>query len=323
MPPLVQTERLTKHYGPVAALDDCTLAIEQGEIFGLLGPNGSGKTTLIRLLMGFLRPTHGWGRIAGLDCYRQSVAVHRQVAYMPGDSRLFRAMSGRDVLKFFSRVRPGGNLRTALDLAELLQLDLSRTVSFCSTGMRQKLALVAALSADTPLLILDEPTSNLDPTVRGDVLELVRRAQAAGRTVLFSSHVLSEVEQVCHRVAIVRRGRLAHLQVMSELLRQHRIRAQLTGPLPSLPKALAGQLEIQTDRDGQLTVLTPGELSPLLGWLSSLPIRQVQIEPVGLRAIYDRYHAGELSDNTGNGNSPSATPTHRTSATATRAQVPS
>lgn len=287
---LVETTNLSKRYAGVAALSDCTLAVERGEVFGLLGPNGSGKTTLIRLLLGFLRPSGGWARIDGLDCYSQSVEVHRHVAYMPGEARLFRTMRGRDVLRFFAEVRPGGNLPRSLALAQRLEIDLARPVAYCSTGMRQKLALVATLAADTPLLILDEPTSNLDPTVRGEVLALVREAQADGRTVIFSSHVLSEVEEVCDRVVILRAGQLAHTQVMNDLLRQHRIRAHLTGALPPAPPELRADLSIQATPDGQVTIFTPGELSGLLGWLAQCPMTEVQIEPVGLRAVYERYH---------------------------------
>jgi ABC-2 type transport system ATP-binding protein len=285
----VQTRSLSKRYGSFNALDDCGLAIRRGEVFGLLGPNGSGKTTLLRLLMGFLRPTSGSATIDGLDCYRESVAVHRRAAYLPGDARLFPRMRGRDVLRFFSRVRADVDAARSLAMARRLKLDLTRRVAALSTGMRQKLALAAVLAIDSPLLVLDEPTSNLDPTVRADVLELVREARAAGRTVIFSSHVLDEVEQVCDRVGILRHGRLVHVQLLSELRRQHRIRATLTAPLPAIAPALAGQLEITVD-DGRLTILTPGELSSLLGWLATLPLAEVQIEPVGLRAVYDRYH---------------------------------
>ncbi len=291
---VIETHGLTKRYGDFAALDNCRLQVRQGEVFGLLGPNGSGKTTLIRLLMGFLKPTSGEARIHGLDCYSQSVEVHRLVSYMPGDARLFGSMRGREVLRFFADVRPGGDFERSLRLADVLKIDLRRPVNVCSTGMRQKLALVAALAPDTKLVILDEPTSNLDPTVRGDVLALVREAQRAGRTVLFSSHVLSEVEDVCDRVVILREGRLAHTQVMAELLRQHRIRARLLGPLADPPPELVGQVEIKTDAQGGLTVLTPGELSGLLGWLAQLRLDEVQIEPIGLKAIYERYHAGEV-----------------------------
>jgi ABC-2 type transport system ATP-binding protein len=217
------------------------------------------------------------------------------VAYLPGEARLFRQMNGQDVLRFFAEMRSREGPARGQAIADRLGLELDRPVAAMSTGMRQKLALAATLAADTPLVILDEPTSNLDPTVRGDVIELVSEAKRAGRTVIFSSHVLSEAEQACDRVAILRAGELVHTQVMSELRRQHRIRAQLTGRLAPLPAHLDGQLEIHTTPAGELTIQTPGELSPLLGWLATLPLAEVQIEPVGLRAVYDRFHAGNGS----------------------------
>lgn len=287
---LVETHSLTKRYRRVTALDGCTLGVEQGEVFGLLGPNGAGKTTLLRLLLGYLRPTSGWAKIEGLDCRRQSVSVRRLVSYLPGEARLFRQMRGRDALEFFSQVRPGGDLVRSQYLAGRLELDLSRRIAFMSTGMRQKLALAITMSVDTPLLILDEPTSNLDPTVRGVVLQLVAEARHEGRTVIFSSHVLSEVEEVCDRVVILRAGQLVHTQEMSQLRRRHVIRAKLKQPLPKVPAHLDGQLTIESDGDDRVCIETPGDLSPLLGWLATLPLDEVKIEPVGLRAVYDRYH---------------------------------
>jgi ABC-2 type transport system ATP-binding protein len=286
---LVETQHLTKSYGALKALDACTLGVAKGEIFGLLGPNGAGKTTLLRLLLGYMKPTSGRAVIDGLDCHRQSVRVRRIVSYLPGEARLFRQLRADKVLKFFAEVRPGGDLRRSLRLAERLELDLSRRVSLMSTGMRQKLALVATLAADTSLLILDEPTSNLDPTVRGIVLEMVAEARRQGRTVIFSSHVLSEVENVCDRVAFLRAGRLAHLQVMSELRRRHRIRAKLKGPVPAPPDSVRRELTIRTD-GGNLIIETPGELSPLLAWLASVPVERMTVEPVGLRTLYDQIH---------------------------------
>jgi ABC-2 type transport system ATP-binding protein len=291
---LVETRALTKAYGQKTALDHCDLAIGAGEVLGLLGPNGAGKTTLLRLLMGYLRPTAGSATIDALDCYRQSVEVHHRVAYLPGDARVFAQMRGRDVLRFFCDVRRESNLNRALDFAERLDLDLSGQVSSFSTGMRQKLALAAVLAADTPLLILDEPTANLDPTVRSDVVAIVREAQAAGRTIIFSSHVLDEVEEACNRVCILRKGKLVHTQVMADLRRQHRISARLTAPLPPVPPRLAGEIVMYQNGGDEVTIETPGELSPLLGWLATLPLAEVRVEPFRLRSIYDRYHASEV-----------------------------
>ena len=288
---LVETQALTKTYGAVAALRDCSLGVEAGEVFGLLGPNGAGKTTLIRLLLGYLRPTAGRARVDGIDCQRRSVEVRRRVSYLPAEASLFPHMRGADVLRFFAEIRPDGDLQRSLMLAGRLELDLTRKVSFMSTGMRQKLALAATLAADAPLYILDEPTANLDPTVRATVLAMVAEARQRGCTVMFSSHVLSEVEEVCDRVVILRAGQPVHTQVMSELRQQHRILATLAGPLPPPPASMYGQLSIATRARGEVVIETPGELAPLLGWLSTLQLKDVRIEPIGLRAVYDRYHA--------------------------------
>lgn len=274
----------------MAALDGCSLGIGRGEVFGLLGPNGAGKTTLIRLLLGYLRPTSGHATIDGLDCQRDAVQVRRQVAYLPGDARLFRQMRGRDVLRFFAEIRPGGSFQPALDLAERLELDLSRRVAFMSTGMRQKLALAATLAADTSLLILDEPTANLDPTARNSVIDLVREARRDGRTVLFSSHVLSEVEEACDRVAILRHGKVALTQCMKELRRRHRIRLETDGEMPASPASLDKELSVERNGNGHVTIDTIGELSPLLAWLATVPLKEVSVEPTGLRSVYEEVH---------------------------------
>jgi ABC-2 type transport system ATP-binding protein len=287
----VETDALTKIYGPLRALDSCTLGVKRGEVFGLLGPNGAGKTTLIRLLLGFLQPSAGRAWIAGLDCHKQSVAVRRQVAYLPAEAALFPQMNGTDVLRFFAEIR-GGTAERSLAIAQRLELDLTRSVGYMSTGMKQKLALAATLGTDVPLYILDEPTANLDPSVRSTVLALVAEARDRGATVMFSSHVLAEVEEVCQRVVILRSGQLVHTQVLSELRSQHRILAWLKGSLPELPPALAKDAMIK--REGNLaTIESAGDLQPLLGWLAELPLSDIRIEPVGLRTIYERYHRAE------------------------------
>ncbi|MEO8496133.1 MAG: ABC transporter ATP-binding protein [Planctomycetota bacterium] len=290
----VETHSLTKRYGSFTALDACSLGVEAGEVFGLLGPNGAGKTTLLRLLLGFLQPTSGHATIGGLDCQRQSVAARRLVSYLPGEARLYRGMRGRDILRFFADVRPGGDFRQALRFAERLELELNRRVAFMSTGMRQKLAFAATMSSDSPLVILDEPTSNLDPTVRATVSEMIAEAKLAGRTVFFSSHVLSEVEEVCDRVAILRAGQCVHTQVMSELRRRHRLEASFVGEIPAVPDELVDSVRVTHCGQGEL-VIEADELSLLLRWLATLPVTEIKAEPIGLRAVYDRFHANKGS----------------------------
>ena len=267
------------------ALDDCSLRVEKGHVFGLLGPNGAGKSTLIRLLLGFLKPTSGRASIAGFDTERQSVDVRRNAAYLPGDARLFRAMRGRDVINFFASLRDGGADR-AHALASQIELDTSRRVGWMSTGMRQKLALAVTISSDTPLLILDEPTANLDPTAREIVMDWVRSSRAAGRTVVFSSHVMSEIEQTCDTVVILREGHVVHCQEIATLRQQHRIRAKLTSPVHAIP---AGLIRLNDDPN-ELLVQTETDLSDVLKWLANIEVESLEIEPVGLASVYQQFH---------------------------------
>lgn len=286
---LVATDQLTKRYGAFAALDGCSLGVHEGEIFGLLGQNGAGKTTLLRLLLGYLAPTSGTARIAGFDCATHSLEARARTAYLPGEARLFRRMTGHGVLDFFADLRHACSRAAAARVAERLELDCSRQVSRMSTGMRQKLALAVVLATDAALVILDEPTANLDPAARAEVLALVREAQAAGRTVIFSSHVLSEVEETCHRVVILRKGRLVHEQSIEQMRRSHRITARLTGEMAAVPAELERQVSITRGDDGHVTMESGESLAKLLGWLAGLPLAEVRIEPIGLGAIYERF----------------------------------
>jgi ABC-2 type transport system ATP-binding protein len=287
--PLVETRELTKHYGRTLALSDVTLSIRPGEVFGLLGPNGSGKTTLLRLLMGFLRPTSGSATVGGYHCCSESVAVHAGVSYLPGDVRFPRGARAREILTFFARVRGQREPSAAIRIAERLSLDLTRRTSQMSTGMRQKLALATAFGVDAGLLILDEPTSNLDPTVRGIVLELIQEARLQGRTIIFSSHVLTEIEKSCDRVVIVRNGQVVHDALMKDVCRGHRIFARLTGDMPQLPREVVGSATITSESPGQIQIEVPGDLAPVLGWLATLPLSEIRVEPIGLEAVYERY----------------------------------
>ena len=290
---ILETQFLTKRFGDFNALLHCDLAIREGEIVGLLGPNGAGKTTLLRLVLGFLKPSQGWAKIQDWDCYNKRVQVHRLISYLPGDARLFRTMRARQVVDFFSEIRNDSNGKMASEVAARLELDLNRWVAFMSTGMRQKLALTVCLSSQAPILILDEPTANLDPSVRGEVLALVRQARDEGRTVIFSSHVLSEIEETCDRVLILRQGRLVHDQSIRDLKRQHRIRGRLTGEMPPVPDSLKENVTMEQQGD-TIKIETPAQLSSVMGWLSKAPLDDVYIEPISLRAVYDRFHSEQM-----------------------------
>ena len=288
-PHLIRTTGLTKRFGSFTALNDVTLNINRGEVFGLLGPNGAGKSTLIRTLMGFLKPTVGGATIGELDCYNQRVDVHQDVTYLPGDARLYGLMRAKFLIKQFCGLRSNASVERALEIADRLELNLQRWVGLMSTGMRQKLALSVCLAVDCPLIILDEPTANLDPTIRGRVLALVSEAKSAGKTVIFSSHVLSEIEEVCDRVGILKKGQLVYLNPLNELSQQHRIQFRIEGDLPEAPESLQSLVTIRKDHRGYL-IETPSQVSEVLQWLTQFPLEDVSITPIGLRSVYDRFH---------------------------------
>jgi ABC-2 type transport system ATP-binding protein len=291
---LLRTEHLTKDYGRSRALDDLNLSLQRGEVFGLLGPNGSGKTTALRLLLGFLRPTAGHAWIEGHDCWSDSLAVRRLVAYLPGELRLYESMTGRQLIGFLSSLR-GQTVPADLDdLARRFDIDLNRPLTQLSSGMKRKVALLQVLVPRTPLVIMDEPTNTLDPTMREELLAQVREAKKRGQTVLFSSHVLSEVEDVCDRVAILQRGRLAHVQILSELREGRLIRARLTGDVAEFPP-LAG-MQVRDRQHHWLTLEHTGPLPELLTWLARQPLADLRMEPLGLQAIYRRYHGNDAAE---------------------------
>ena len=304
---LVKTTDLTKRFGDFLALDGVSLEIPEGEVLGLIGPNGAGKSTFVRTLMGYMQPTSGNATIGGLDCLANRIDVHRLVSYLPGDARMYGLMRAkyalRQQLSFRHRRREDelAGFERGLAIAERLDLDLSRWVGLMSTGMRQKLALAVTFAADVPMLILDEPTANLDPSVQAEVLAMVNEAKAAGKTVIFSSHVLTEIESICDRVAVMRAGQLVHVQPMAEFNRRHRIQGRLvdgaSSDLPTVPAALQEQLTIERDGD-QLQIDVAGELADVLDWLATVRFKKVSVRPVGLQSVYERFHfAGDRFSN--------------------------
>jgi ABC-2 type transport system ATP-binding protein len=288
---LLRTEQLTKNYGSIRALDRLDLTVAPGEVFGLLGPNGSGKSTALRLLLGFLRPTAGAAWIDGHHCWDDSVAARRRVAYLPGELRLYENMTGRQLIRFLSDLRGVPEGPEVDRLARSLDIDLSRPLAQLSSGMKRKVALLQVLVAHAPLLILDEPTNTLDPTMRDELLDQLRRARDRGQAVLFSSHVLTEVEHVCDRVGILQRGRLVHLQDMAALREHRRVTAAFAGTVEAVPD-LPG-LRLTRRDDNRLAFDYAGPLEPLLRWLARQQVTDLRVEPLGLGPIYHRYHGAQ------------------------------
>ena len=286
---LLATENLTKDYGSFRALAGLSLTIAPGEIVGLLGPNGSGKSTALRLILGFLQPTIGRASIAGFNCWSEGVEARRRVAYLPGELRLYDTMTGRRLVRFLAQLR-GDTIGPEVDaLAKKLEIDIDRPLTHMSSGMKRKVALLAVLVPKVPLIILDEPTNTLDPTMRDELLEQLRQAKSRGQAVLFSSHVLQEVEAVCDRVAILRGGELVHLHAMSDLREGRTISAKLIGAPPTIGPdgaSLANGLAA----DGRLCMDYRGPLSQLLDWLAKQQLEDLKVEPQGLGPIYRSAH---------------------------------
>ena len=213
----IQTIGLTKSYGAQRGVVDLDLEVRPGEVFGYLGPNGAGKTTTIRCALDYIRPTRGAVRILGLPSHTASRAIRRRVGYLPGDLRLYDSLSGRELIEYFAALRGGVSQARVDELAARLDCDLSREIRTLSSGNRQKVGLIQAFMSDPELLVLDEPTTGLDPLVQQTFYGLVAEARAAGRTVFLSSHVLPEVERVCDRVGILRAGRLVAVERIAGL----------------------------------------------------------------------------------------------------------
>jgi ABC-2 type transport system ATP-binding protein len=246
----IKTEGLTKTYGKNRGIRDVDLEVDEGEVFGFLGPNGAGKTTTIRTLLGFMRPTGGRAEVFGLDTQRESVEVRARVGNLPGEFALENRTTGEDLLKFFARLRGVGSLGYARELAERFGADLHRPMRRLSRGNKQKIGLIQAMFHRPPLLILDEPTGGLDPLVQEEFLDVVEETKAEGRTVFFSSHVLSEVERVSDRVGIIRSGELVAVEPTHRLVDKAFRHVTLTfdGPVDARPfDALPGVEGLKVD----------------------------------------------------------------------------
>ena len=319
MQPAIITERLSKAYGRRLGIADLDLEVRPGEIFGFIGPNGAGKTTTIRLLLGLIRPTGGRATVLGRDARRESVAVHRSIGYLPGDFGLDVRMTGRQLIRYFSRLRAddgGGNggaapatgqsapgagrsasatvalEASAQELADRLGLDLDVPMGRLSRGNRQKIALVQALYHRPPLLILDEPSTGLDPLVQDTFLQILRESRDEGRTVFLSSHVLSEVERVCDRVGIVRAGRLAALETTESLLEKRRKRVSLVFAAPvdaSLFAALPGVSDVWVDGP-RLSLRLHDGIDAVIKLASSHTVLDMVVENPTLDEVFMSYY---------------------------------
>ena len=266
MTAIIQTEKLTKSYGEHRGIIDVDLSVEQGEVFGFLGPNGAGKTTAIRTILDLIRPTSGKAFVFGIESSVDPVAIHRRIGYLPGEFALYDRLTGLQTLTYFANLRGGVDQAYQQSLIERFDLDPTRRFKEYSKGNKQKVGLVAALQHKPDLLLLDEPTSGLDPLVQQTFSAVVRETVADGRTVFLSSHVLSEVEKTCDRVAIIRDGQLVKVDRVDALrdLAHHQVELRFAGPVPtSAFEHITGVSDV-TAEDHVLRLRVSGAIAPVV-----------------------------------------------------------
>ncbi len=289
--PAISIENLHKRYRNGRGIHGVSLSVEAGEICGFLGPNGAGKSTTIRTLMGFMTPDSGRASILGLDTVRDSLAVRRKVGYVPGDFSLYEGLSGEENIAFSLGIRgQPQHMGEARRLAERLEVDLARRVRTLSHGQKQKVAIVAALAHRPEVLILDEPTTGLDPLAQDAFRTLLREQVARGGTVFLSSHVLSEVEELCDRVAIINEGRIVAIDTVAGLKKKRvkRILVEFRDAAPSV-EGIPGVAEVQRDGNRVRFTLT-GSLDPLVAFLAGKPLVDLTVEDPSLEEVFMAFY---------------------------------
>ena len=266
MTSIIQTEKLTKYYGPHRGIVEVDLAVNEGEVFGFLGPNGAGKTTTIRTILDLIRPTSGRALVFGIESSADPVAIHRRVGYIPGEFALYDRLTGGQTIEYFANLRGGVDRAYQRELVTRFDLDPTRKFKEYSKGNKQKVGLIVALQHRPELLILDEPTAGLDPLVQQTFFEVIREAKSNGRTVFLSSHILSEVEKTCDRVAIIRDGRIVRLDRVEALrdLAHHQVELRFTGPVPAGDfEGLPGVSDVSIT-DQTLRLRVSGSITPVV-----------------------------------------------------------
>ena len=297
MAAVLEATGLRKTFGSTVALDGLDLTVHEGEVHGFLGPNGSGKSTTIRILLGLLRADAGTVRLLGRDPWRDATELHRQLAYVPGDVVLWPNLTGGEVIDLLGRLRGGVDTGRRDELLARFELDPTKKGRSYSKGNRQKVALVAALASDVPLLVLDEPTSGLDPLMEKVFEAEVARARGAGRTVLLSSHILSEVEATADRVSIVRAGRIVDSGTLADL--RHLTRTSVTATLGSLPdpaeaRAWPGVDSARVDRDRLVLAVESSAVGAVVGRLGTFGILALTCQPPTLEELFLSQYRDDL-----------------------------
>ena len=287
----IEISELHKRFGSFPALAGLDLAVAPGEVHGFLGPNGAGKSTTIRILLGQMRATSGTVRLFGRDPWRDAVSLHARIAYVPGDVSLWPNLTGGEAIDLLSRLRGGVDPRRRDALIERFELDPTKRARTYSKGNRQKVALVAALASDAELMILDEPTSGLDPLMEAVFTDEVRQAKRAGRSVLLSSHILSEVEKLCDTVTIIRRGTAVESGTLDDLRHLTRTRVEVVLESPADP----GDVEdLERDGDRMTFTVDGAALGDVLARLVPHGVRSLTATPPSLEDLFLRHYGDQL-----------------------------
>jgi ABC-2 type transport system ATP-binding protein len=293
--PPISIRKLTKQYGKLTAVKNLDLDVNEGEVLGFLGLNGAGKSTTIRILLDLLRPTSGHADIFGHDCQKQGLLARAITGYLPGEMGVYSDLTGLAVLDLLGGLNGKVNRRYRNELQERLELpdsDLRRKLREYSTGMKRKLGLIQAFQADPRLLILDEPTEGLDPLMQESFYGLLAQVRERGRTVFMSSHVLSEVERVCDRIALLRKGELVLLSAVEEVRRLAPRRVHIYFDRDVTPPELPAGHEIVEIKPRVWSLRIEGLLGPLMALLSSLPVKDLEVEEPRLEDVLIRYYKG-------------------------------
>ena len=300
MQPAIVTEGLTKYYGETPGIIDLDLDVRVGEVFGFLGPNGAGKSTTIRVLLALIHPSAGSATILGMDSQSESLDIRRRVGYLPGDLAMYDTMTGRQLVAYFSALRGVDATARTNELARRLDLDLDRQIGSYSTGNRQKVGIVQAMAHDPELLILDEPTTGLDPLMQQEFYRLIEEVVSAGKTVFLSSHILPEVERIAQRVAIVRESRLVALESVDDLKSKALRRVQITFDEPvdaAEFEALASVRSAEPlDGGNGIEFAVEGSLGEVMAVAGRRRITNITSHDGDLEDAFLAYYAGDPDD---------------------------
>jgi ABC-2 type transport system ATP-binding protein len=293
---VIEIKNLTKYYGKVQALDKVNLTVEEGEVYGFIGPNGAGKSTTIRILLGMLRKNGGQVRLMGQDPWKDAVKLHSRLAYVPGEVNLWPNLTGGEVIDLLGRLRGGFKEERREELLKIFKLNPTKKCSAYSTGNKQKVALIAALVADVELYIFDEPTLGLDPLMEGVFRKQVKELKKAGKTVLLSSHILSEVEALCDRVSIIRNGVIMETGTFQEL--RHLTRTSITvdtfQPITGLDE-LSGVHNLSLEGNHAHFSVDAEKIDAILKFLTQFGVQSLLSTPPTLEELFLRYYGDEYA----------------------------